>query len=113
MDKSKLIEFAVFIIPFSVMLIGNIFLPRSIAPIVSVISLPFMLLVMWFQEVAIRDKVNKYPNIEFIVMPQKKKYQLFIKSGKSRNIEGNIWSTTLELAYNVKMEDYGEVKLLE
>lgn len=77
-------------------------------------SIPVLFMIMWVQEVAIRDKVNKYPHLFMIVLPEKKIYHIYIASGKSKKISFNVFSTIFNLAFPTQIEEAeGEIKQIK
>ncbi len=113
MDKAKAFEYIFPMAPLAVMMLSNVLLPRAVAPLAGLVVIPFMLLFIWFQEVAIRDRINKFPHILMFVRPHKKQYHLYVKGGKTREVAPNIFSTTLDLQFPTKIEEYEEVKQIK
>lgn len=106
MDKAKLVEFIIPMAPLAIMIVSNLLLPKTMAPIIGIASFPLIILVIWFQDVAIRDRINKYPHLLMLVRPHKHQYHLYIKGGKTREVAPNIFSTTLDLQFPTEIEDY-------
>ena len=113
MDRAKIFDIVIPMVPIIVMMVCNVFLPKDFGPVVGIMSLPLIFVVIWFQSVAIRDRINKFPHLLMVVRPQKKQYHLYLKSGKSREIAPNIFSTTLDIQFPTDIEDLKDVSQIK
>ncbi len=64
-------------------------------------------------EIAIREYVNSYPYLRILVRPENDWLHAFLSPGGSKRIGPNKYTTTLNLRFPVKLEEYGAVKRIE
>ena len=112
-DKETLFEILPSMLPILIMFFSMV-LPQDFRGPVMFLGIPLIFVAMWMQELAVRDKINKFPHLMMIVRPKKKMYHLYIKSGRSKEIAPSIYSTILSLEFPITIEEAeGEIKQIK
>ena len=65
--------------------------------------------IVW-EEIWLMEKTHPYRYVRAVLRPVNKVLHLFVRNIETKRVYGNIYSTTLELAYPVKDPYYGKVK---
>ena len=113
MDRSDLYAFIwLFVLYFYLILVSN-FVPEGPAQKgLQLAGVGILVAGMMITDLAIRERVNKYPYIRARLEPSGQVLRLFIENIKTYRVTKTMWATYLKLKWDIKVRNIGRVKQL-